>query len=69
MIVGHFMADPPIGETPMIPMSILNFSKSQGGFAEDPVISLSKNVLQLLEILSVDPGTPKVLYKLIYLTI
>ena len=60
MVTGHLLADPPIGETPMVPMSILKFSKSQGGFREDPLITLSKVVFHLLEILSVEPGTPKV---------
>ncbi len=63
------MADPPIGETPMIPMSILKYSKSQGGFQEDPVITLSKVSLHLLETLSVEPGTPKVKSSVIYLSI
>jgi hypothetical protein len=59
MMSGHFLADPPVGETPMIPMSILKYSKSQGGFMEDPVITLSKVILHLLEILSVEANTQK----------
>lgn len=60
MLSGHFLADPPIGETPMVPMSLLRYSKSQGGFCEDPIVTLSKVALHLLEILSVEPGTEKV---------
>ena len=59
MLSGHFLADPPIGETPLIPMSILKYSKSQGGFMEDPIVVLCKVVFHFLEILKVEPGTPK----------